>query len=951
MKNITLSANGTFTADGIIYTAQESGAVLTLDNNKVSGISSGKVIATLENNSAVQVTFDASDGSIDFTATGDGEVITVKTLFPIEFISGEFTYKGNTISIPAGSYLAIVDAKEGYILRNENHFVYDSSYIFSGATMTSDSQQVNSHLVLSDGNNTRELDLVQLGKVINNFTERGFTLVKGSSEVMNIVDYTLTATAVDKDAGLNISLGADGVTLVPNSGDGALNVVLTRGDTEIISGDLQCTSGEITFGFDHAVTFAKDTSFTFDRNGYTLTVNTTAKATTAVELTGDGKIKFTPGENDGGLNLSLKQGNTTLFDGELNVTNGTITFDANLQKFSFTEGTNVSISLEDGARQYDFKVVNADASFKVEADGKGNFTLTPDTGDGSLDVTIKQGDKTVFYNNISVTGGSITIGNMGQTIGLTAGATATITLGNYTFDVKATDDASFGLGVLSDGTIAITPQDNDGALDLTIKRGTEEIFSNTISVSGGTITFNPSTQLMTLTDGTTVTISLSNNNYILTATADGNASSQISFTGDGITIAPQTDDGKLKLTLTGTSSGSLSADIEVLSGSFILGEGGAITVAKDTELEIKFSDDYIINFKATNEAGGSLTLGADGITFAPNDEDGGLQLTVKRGNDSRTASLDVNGSVTYKLDGTISLAKGTVVKNVFDDGNILTITANTAASGSITFNPQTGLTITPSTTDALTVSLTTGDLEVAKFTSIDGSITYSNGIVTASTGTNANLRVYDTWDTKLSTSGGTSSIQFTDDRTIYTANDGATFVLDYLDDTTLEIQNGSFTDIYATETSDAIELVSVGSTFKANDEEFVFTLEKAGDYNLNGIDVTTSEDNTQVVLGGDYDTVQFAADAGITVSATEDKGFRFKIGDDGTITITTTDSGDFGVSSGSITFGDEQAIIAEGTTISLTTGERVATFTANKDISVSSKSKMLFIISRSMRRA
>ncbi|MGF2526137.1 hypothetical protein ACQUW0_27930, partial [Ralstonia pseudosolanacearum] len=173
--------------------------------NNVTGISSGKVVATLANNSAVKVTFDASDGALDFTATGDGEVITVTQLFPIEFISGEFTYKGNTISIPAGSYLAIVNAGDGYSLRNENHFVYDSSYIFSGATMTSDSQQVNSHFVLSDGTNTRELDLVQLGKVINNFTERGFTLVKGSSEVMNIVDYTLTATAVDQDAGLNIS--------------------------------------------------------------------------------------------------------------------------------------------------------------------------------------------------------------------------------------------------------------------------------------------------------------------------------------------------------------------------------------------------------------------------------------------------------------------------------------------------------------------------------------------------------------------------------------------------------------------------------------------------------------------------------------------------------------------------------------------------------------------------
>ena len=333
--------------DGVTYTATKDSQLNLDDEEKVSGIASGRIMATVTDSLySPIVVFDASDGAIDFSASGDGEVITVKTLFPIEFINGEFTYIGNTIAITAGSDLAIVDAKEGYSLRNENHFVYDSTYIFSGATMTSDSQQVNSHFALSDGINTRELDLVQLGKVINNFTERGFTLVKGSSEVMNIGDYKLTATARDKDAGLNISLGADGITLVPNTNDGALNVSLTRGDTEIISGDLECTSGSITLGFDHAVTFEADTSFNFTRNGYTLTATTTDKATTAIELTNDGKITFTPGTDDGGLKLSLSnEDGTTLFSGELNVSGGTITFDSTLQKFSFTEGTNVSIKL------------------------------------------------------------------------------------------------------------------------------------------------------------------------------------------------------------------------------------------------------------------------------------------------------------------------------------------------------------------------------------------------------------------------------------------------------------------------------------------------------------------------------------------------------------------------------------------------------------------------------
>ena len=1007
---VTILSGDSREFDGVTYTAAKNSQLVLDDDEKVSGIASGKISATVTDaEESPLVIFDASDGAINFSATSDGSVITVTQLFPIEFISGEFTYKGNEIAITAGSDLAIVNARGDYSLRNENHFVYDSTYSFSGSSMTSDSQQVNSTLILTDGDNTRELQLVQLGKVINNFAERGFTLVKGSSEVMNIGGYTLTATAQDADAGMNIELGKDGVTLVPNSGDGALNVVLTRGDKEIISGELECTSGSITFGFDHAVTLAKDTSFNITRNGYTLTATTTAEATTTIELTEDGKISFTPQDGDGGLILSLSKDGKELFGGELNVSGGTISFDSTNQKFSFTEGTTVSITRDE--RTYDFKVVNDDASFKVEADGKGNFTITPDKGDGSLDISIKRGDKTVFYNNVSVSG-SIIINDTAQTITLTKDTAATVTLGKYIFTLKATADATSTIEFTEDGKISITPQDNDGALDIsiaredgtllfqntvsvsggsiivnpdtlvmtltkgtnislalgdyelsatttadagvsvgitdagfvitpqdedgaldiTIKRGDETIFQNTVNVSGGSIIFNPETRMMTLTKDTTVNLSFGD--YEVTSTTTADASVAFAISDAGITITPQENDGALNITLTGTSSGSLSANVEVLSGSFIIGQSGAITVTKDTELQIKFSDDYIINFKATADAGGKITLGADGITFAPNDEDGGLELSVTRDGETRSASLDVTGgSVTYKLDGSISLEKGTVVKNVFEDGNILTITANTDTSGTINFNPKTGLTIKPSTPDALNVVLTTGGQEIVNITSIDGTITYSGGVVTASDGTKARTTYYFGWESELRTKGGTASIQFTADRTVYIANEGANFVLDYLDGTTAEIQNGIYSDIYATETTDAIELVSEGSIFNTNDYEQIITLEKAGNYTLNGVDITTSEDNTQVLMT-EYNTVTFAADAGITVTASEDRGFRFGLVDsDGNIKVTSTESGDFGVSSGSITFGDKEFFISEGTVISLAKGEQTATLTVTKDIS------------------
>ena len=119
-----------------------------------------------------------------------------------------------------------------------------------------------------------------------------------------------------------------------------------------------------------------------------------------------------------------------------------------------------------------------------------------------------------------------------------------------------------------------------------------------------------------------------------------------------------------------------------------MGEGGAITVAKDTELQIKFSDDYIVNFKATDEAGGAISIGTDGITFKPNSDDDSLELSIKQNGDTRTTNLNVTGSVTYKLDGTLSLAEDTVISNTWDDGVALTITATGDEVSNVRFEPR-----------------------------------------------------------------------------------------------------------------------------------------------------------------------------------------------------------------------------------------------------------------------
>ena len=757
MDNKILTAGEIFTANGVNYTAGDSGATLTLDDDgNVSGISAGSIVATLADSSSPAITFDGST-AFSFACTAvDGALNVQAHGTSINFTGGNVTYSADGISAAGTEFI-----------------------------------------------------------------------------------------------------------ITHGDGDGSLNFIIKNGDATIFSGNIKL-DGALTFdGENRALGLTDGSTATVTFGVYTVTATANGDAASTITLTSDG-LTLTPNEGDGSLDFTIKNGDATIFSGNIELS-GSIVLDPSTHAVSVTKGTTTSITI--GTRTISITATD-DAGFTLTpTDDK--FIITHGEGDGSLDFTIKNGDATIFSGNIELSG-SIVLDPSTHAVSVTKGTTTSITIGTRTISITATDDAGFTL-TPTDGKFTITAGDGDGSLNFIIKNGDATIFSGNIKLDGA-LTFDGENRALGLTDGSTATVTFGV--YTVTITANGDAASAITLTSDGLTLTPNEGDGTLDITLA-SSSGSMNANFKILSGSLSFGMNNAISVAKDTELQIDFGGGYVVKFTATDDAGGSIALGTDGITFAPNSDDGGLQLSVTKGGETRSASLDVTGSVTYKLDGSISLAKDTVVRNVFDDGNILTITANSDASGSIIFTPQSGLTITPATADALTVTLTTDDLDVATVTSITGSINYSGGIITASDGTSALLNVYATWQTQLSTTGGSASIQFTADRTVYTANDDATFVLDYLDGSTLEIQHGSFTDIYATDNADAIELISEGSIFRANDEEFLFTLEDAGNYTLNGISVTAAANSTVRLL--DYDTVIVDA---VTYKALDDNA-ALSITDDG----------------------------------------------------------------------
>ncbi len=954
---VAINASESQTIDGVTYTATSDAVLNRDDAGKVSGLASGSVTAVVSGaETSPTITFDATDGAIDFTCTQDDGALKVRYKnHSLSYTSGSVTYSSKGVTFPKGN-VGLTGTLGKIIPLYINVTIPES-----GLTGIFDGDKFN-----LASTNTVAVSVTFSEELKSMVESEAF---KGNIKVLAVAVLNLSDDSFEK-----------------------LYDVLKQLVTTPTTLNL---SGEFTYDrTDKSFSFAQDSKLDISILNYGINLAAVDGVLDGFkfynEKTDDSisvGAKISPSSGNGKLDFTLSENGKTLFKDVLKINSGLLTIDLTNAKLSLDANSSLTMTVRE---LYTATIASTDAiSATFSADSNGNIVLTPD---GKVfNVTLQRDNSTIFDGTIQLSNGSLLFNQETHSITLTQGTKMTFTQNNNSISLTAKDAAGAQIVANENGIYTITPGENGGSVDVEIKQNGETIFKNNLSVKGS-ISFNPTNRLFTLTDGTTVTFSF--NDYTLTATADGNASGTVSLspsgnsitsnnkdgvnlnvteTADGngtrgVVITPDTEDeGKLTLTLTRTSGDSLSAEIELLSGSFILGEDGTLSITKGTELQIKFSDDYIINFKATDDAGGVISLSDEGITFSPNSNDGGLQLSVTRDGETRSASLDVTGSVTYKLDGSISLAQGTVVRNVFEDGNILTITANTDASGSITFNPQTGLTIAPTTADALNVVLTKDNLDTV-ISSINGIINYRGGIVTASDGTTANMRVHNTWEIKFSTEGGTASIQFTDDRTIYTANEGATFAVDYLDGTTLEIENGTYSDIYATETSGEIELISEGSTFRSNDdEEAVFTLEKAGNYTLNGMSVTTTEDNVEVQLAN-YDTITFGQGAQIDIatsisgndldvvaSATQGQG-TVTVDDDGNITYDATNGtlqisvplenvigdsllpSDFTISGGSVTMGATDAdgiktiSIPQGTTISFTKNGMTFTGVTQNDI-------------------
>ena len=569
----------------------------------------------------------------------------------------------------------------------------------------------------------------------------------------------------------------------------------------------------------------------------------------------DGEFNFTASGVDGafvitgnGLGYMLSGGSVTMSADEFEG-------NAGVQKLSFTKDSSISIGKDGKAINV---VAKEDSTFHTWLTDKSIIYCKLDGDSADFDVSLAFNGEKIIGNTLTF-GGRISYSPAQGTIALindgknpdTKDSFASFNLGNYKFQM-ATDGKTVvaGLKVADDGTISINyPLEDYNKTHLTVSRGDTPIFDGNLTVSDGSIGFNPVTKAISLSDGTKISTAFGD--YEVTATAAGDAAVSVTMTSAGLSITPVKGDGTLNLKLS-SEIGSMSANLEVLSGSFILGENGTLTVTKDTELQIDFGGGYIVKFKTTDDAGGKISLGAGGLTFTPNIDDGHLELTITKGDETRSATLDVTGTVTYNLDGSISLAQGTVVKNHFNSGANLTITAKTDSDGSIIFNPSSGLTITNNLLGALKATLEHDTIFV--FDDIIGSITYNSGKVTVHDGTTAvswfEASDYQSAKGTCSSTGGDTMIDFASPMQVYSVAEGATYKVEEAEEF-WELSRGNLCGTFYE--GETVYLLTEGSVVNAN-ESIKFLLESAGNYTLNGMKVTTTTDNAKVVLT-DYDTI------------------------------------------------------------------------------------------------
>ena len=300
----------------------------------------------------------------------------------------------------------------------------------------------------------------------------------------------------------------------------------------------------------------------------------------------------------------------------------------------------------------------------MTVDDDGNITY--DATNGTLQVTVPLEDvigDSLLPGDFTISGGSITMGVTDadgiKPISITAGTALSFAKNGMTFDTVIQNDINGRLW-MREGTVIYLHSYEEALFDTTITFADKEIFNGMITLVGA-FAYNSATGTTGPVDSNTYNV---HDSYLQVAV--GNQSLRFTTNGDTFFAALDVDDdGKITFDFNNENYNSMllkvsTGDTDVLNSA--LRVNGAIVIdpaaqelslLKDTVFTMTGDGENALEITALDDAGGKLTVTDAGIRFAPNENDGALELNFVAAN--RKADLNITGAVIFGNDGKISL--------------------------------------------------------------------------------------------------------------------------------------------------------------------------------------------------------------------------------------------------------------------------------------------------------
>jgi CHAT domain-containing protein len=615
--NITLTSSGTNNSGDIIF------------NNSINGNSN--------------LTLNAGSGNITFSTVGDSNPLSSLQVNT----TGLTTLKGN---LTTNNNIDFSNASGGTQLENPiiiNTTGNNGNILFNNSPITG-----SQTLTLNAGNGTISLNTV--GN--NNNPINGLIFQQASA--LNLFGDIYTSAGLNFSSVNTVNVSGNSVTLDTSIGNGAIDFIgSTLGGQGNSNLTLNAGSGNITF------------STVGDSNPLSsLQVNTTGLTTLKGNLTTNNNIDFsnasggTQLENPIIINTTGNNGNI-LFNNSpitgsqtltLNAGNGTISLNTvgnnnnpiNGLIFQQASALNLFGDIYTSAG-LNFSSVNT-----VNVSGN-SVTLDTSIGNGAIDFIGStlggQGKLTLNAGNNDVNLDTFTTESTLNGLGITAGtvqANAPITLGSGGLNINASNIVNLNANILSNGTVAVTANNDITTRDITASPGI------TLNSRNGNITVNSLNSSSPNANGGGISLSTPQGNITtntLNSSSPGNAGGNISLeantgnvttgniltsgsTGGNVTVKAQTSITTGQIDTQGqTQGGNVFLDpindvqVEFINAESPNGLGGNV-FAESTQGYFRATNSFPTQFSPTGTAsistagrlgGGSITIRQAGGPLNP----------------------------------------------------------------------------------------------------------------------------------------------------------------------------------------------------------------------------------------------------------------------------------------------------------------------------------------------